>query len=187
MESDLHQQIANMRQSLFDEVFSLTFSIELICSFHFILIRQSEWSIEKSLFLKLQEILGDYYKTLEMLSDKYHPNFAEEVVTMYFTDSTERLVTIEQALDKSPLNFDVLDRYLYKLKGSSASIGAKQVWATINEMRDRLKERDIEGSKTVLEQLKKDHDNFRGRIEPYFQMLRQVGSSETSQQLKQEK
>ncbi|GMN50622.1 hypothetical protein TIFTF001_019777 [Ficus carica] len=140
MESDLHQQIANMRQSLFDE-----------------------------------EILGDYYETLEMLSDKDHPNFAEEVVTMYFADSAEPLVTIEQAL------------YLYKLKGSSASIGAKQIWTTVNEMRDRLKERDIEGSKTVLQQLKKDHDNFRGRIEPYFQMLRQVGSLETTQQPKQGK
>ncbi|EXB59765.1 Histidine-containing phosphotransfer protein 4 [Morus notabilis] len=147
--NSLRQQIADMRQSLFDE-----------------------------------EMLDRHYRTVEELSDKDHPNFAEEVMTMYFRDSTKLIAIFENALENAPFNFIVLDKYLHQLKGSSASIGAKKVWEKINEMRDCLRERDIEGTRTVLQQLKKEHDNLRGRIEPYFRMLRQVGPSEIAQRPK---
>ncbi|KAF4390042.1 hypothetical protein F8388_002984, partial [Cannabis sativa] len=71
MESNpLRQQIANMRQSLFDEV---------------------GW-------LKLQKMLDEHYLIVEQLEDKNNPNFAEDIMAMYFRDSTQLIANLEQAL-----------------------------------------------------------------------------------------
>ncbi|XP_060964690.1 pseudo histidine-containing phosphotransfer protein 5-like isoform X2 [Cannabis sativa] len=125
MESNpLRQQIANMRQSLFDE-----------------------------------KMLDEHYLIVEQLEDKNNPNFAEDIMAMYFRDSTQLIANLEQALEKEKPHHDfiVMEKQLYQLAGSSARM------------------------KTTLQQVKKEHEKLRGRIEPYFQLLRQVGPVETAQ------
>ncbi|XP_062090898.1 pseudo histidine-containing phosphotransfer protein 5-like isoform X2 [Humulus lupulus] len=121
--SPLRQQIATMRQSLFDE-----------------------------------KMLDEHYLIVEQLEDENNPNFAEEIMTMYFRDSTQLIANLEQAF-----------------------IGANQVSIEVNQMRKCTREHDIERMKTTLQQVKKEHEKLRGRIEPYFQLLRQVGPVETAQ------
>ena len=55
--------------------------------------------MKTSVYWKLmQEMLDSYYATVEQLEDKNNPNFAEEVMTMYFRDSTKLIAILEQAL-----------------------------------------------------------------------------------------
>ncbi|XP_062090897.1 pseudo histidine-containing phosphotransfer protein 5-like isoform X1 [Humulus lupulus] len=144
--SPLRQQIATMRQSLFDE-----------------------------------KMLDEHYLIVEQLEDENNPNFAEEIMTMYFRDSTQLIANLEQALEKPTYDFIVTEKHLHKLLGSSGSIGANQVSIEVNQMRKCTREHDIERMKTTLQQVKKEHEKLRGRIEPYFQLLRQVGPVETAQ------
>ncbi|KAF3442976.1 hypothetical protein FNV43_RR16894 [Rhamnella rubrinervis] len=122
----LRQQIASMRQSLFDE-----------------------------------GILDNHYMQLENLEDNDNPNFAEEVMSLYCRDSTKIIASLHQALEKpGPLDVNKLDKLLHQLKGGSAR------------------------TKSMFQQLQKEHDTLRARIEPYFQLLRQVGPCETAQRPK---
>ncbi|KAK9275615.1 hypothetical protein L1049_022882 [Liquidambar formosana] len=80
MESDpLRQQLASMRQALFDE-----------------------------------------FATLEFLETKDEPNFVEEVIGLFFRDSTKLFETIEKALEKTPFDPIMMDKYLHQFKGSSS-------------------------------------------------------------------
>ncbi|KAK8674945.1 hypothetical protein V6N13_033021 [Hibiscus sabdariffa] len=63
---NLRQQIAEMRQSFFDE-----------------------------------GILDKQFYQLELLEKRGNPNFVEEVLTIYFRESTTLLQTIEQAMAKA--------------------------------------------------------------------------------------
>ncbi|PON45160.1 Signal transduction histidine kinase, phosphotransfer (Hpt) domain containing protein [Parasponia andersonii] len=128
-------------------------------------------------------MLDKHYVTVEKLEGKNNPNFAEEVMTMYFRESTKIIAIIEQALEKPPIDFIGLEKYIDQLKGSSSSIGAKKVRNEVNQMGKCIEEQeeDIERMKTLFKQLKKEHENLRGRIEPYFRLLRQVGPLETAQ------
>ena len=48
--------------------------------------------------LLLQEILDGQFIQLEQLEDRDNPNFVEDVLTLYFRDSTTLLATVEQAM-----------------------------------------------------------------------------------------
>lgn len=46
----------------------------------------------------LQGFIDEQFVQLEELQDDANPNFVEEVVTLYYRDSTRLIVSIEQAL-----------------------------------------------------------------------------------------
>lgn len=46
----------------------------------------------------MQGILDKHYVQVEELEDKDNPHFAEEVMTMFFRDSTKLIATVEHAL-----------------------------------------------------------------------------------------
>ncbi|CAL9027791.1 unnamed protein product [Prunus brigantina] len=146
----LRQQVASMRQSLFDE-----------------------------------EILDKQFMQMEQLEDVDNPNFAEEVMTLYIRDSTKLIATVEQALERPPYDVNKLDKSLHQLKGSSASVGANKVWIETNQMRESIKAGDLESrTKAQLQLIKLAHETLRGKVEPYFRLVRQVGPSETAQRPK---
>ncbi|XP_048322033.1 pseudo histidine-containing phosphotransfer protein 5 isoform X2 [Ziziphus jujuba] len=124
--SPMRQQIASMRQSLFDE-----------------------------------EILDNHYLQLEQLEDRDNPNFAEEVMTLYCRDSTKIIASLHQIL-----------------------VGANKIRNEVNLMREYVKEENIEKTKSAFQELQIQHDILRAKIEPYFQLLRQVGPIETAQRPK---
>ncbi|KAK9947811.1 hypothetical protein M0R45_003414 [Rubus argutus] len=126
-------------------------------------------------------ILDKHYVQVEELEDKDNPHFAEEVMTMFFRDSTKLIATVEHALEKSACDLPKMDKYLHQLKGSSSSVGASKVWSAINKLREILKDGDIERFKTQFLCLRDEHEKLKGNLEPYFQLLRQVGPVETAQ------
>ncbi|XP_022154625.1 pseudo histidine-containing phosphotransfer protein 5-like [Momordica charantia] len=140
--TSLHQQIATMRQSFFDE-----------------------------------EILGEHFVQVEKLDDD-NPHFLEKVLTSYFRESSEAIAILDQALEKPFCNLMNLERPIYKLKGSSASIGAIKVCKEVNHAIECCRERNMEGVKAAMERVKNEHNILRSKLEPYFQMLRQAGPSE---------
>ncbi|KAL5768744.1 hypothetical protein ACOSP7_015287 [Xanthoceras sorbifolium] len=138
--ASLKQQIAEMRQSFFDE-----------------------------------ELLDKYFIQLEQLADLDNPDFVEDVLTLFFRDSTQLLSTIEEDMEKIPLDYVTLDRNLHQLKGSSASVGANKIKIEVNQTREHLKEGNLEGAKASFEQLKKEHSTLKTKLNNYFQLVNQVG------------
>ncbi|XWS26781.1 hypothetical protein CRYUN_Cryun26dG0059600 [Craigia yunnanensis] len=94
---------------------------------------------------KQKEILDGQFTQLEQLEDRDNPNFVEEVLTLYFKDSTTLLATVEQAMETIPIDFPKVDKILHQLKGSSASIGANKVRNEISKTRELWQEGNLEG------------------------------------------
>ncbi|XP_062220966.1 pseudo histidine-containing phosphotransfer protein 5 isoform X2 [Phragmites australis] len=112
-------------------------------------LRHQAASMKKSLFD--QGYLDEQFCQVEDLQDEASPNFAEEVVTLFFKDSARLMSNIEQALEKYAKDFNRWDTYMQQLKGSCSSC-----------MRS-------------FQEVKREHAVLRQKLEAYFQLLRQAG------------
>ncbi|PON54354.1 Histidine phosphotransferase [Parasponia andersonii] len=127
-----------------------------------------------------QGFLDEQFIQLEELQDDTNPNFVEEVATLYYRDSSRLIHSLEQALEKSPLDFNKLDNYLHQLKGSSTSIGAKKVKAECTQFREYCRTGNGEGCIRTFQQLKKEYALLKKKLETYFQMARQAGPTQAA-------
>ncbi|KAF7851159.1 hypothetical protein BT93_L4420 [Corymbia citriodora subsp. variegata] len=125
-----------------------------------------------------EELLDEQFIQLEELEVEGNPNFVEEVFTLYFRDSTKTLESVGQMLEKTPVEFDKVDRALHMLKGNSASVGASKVVNEVNRMRDLIEENHVESCNATYEQLKKEHDVLKEKMEAYLQLLKEAEAAE---------
>ncbi|XP_048233680.1 histidine-containing phosphotransfer protein 4 isoform X2 [Ricinus communis] len=124
--------------------------------------------------------LDEQFLQLEELQDDANPNFVEEVVTLYYRDSARLILSIEQGLERHPLDFNKLDSHMHQFKGSSSSIGAKKVKAECTLFREYCRAGNGEGCARTFQQLKKEYATLKKKLESYFQLARQVGPAETA-------
>ncbi|CAL1378274.1 unnamed protein product [Linum trigynum] len=117
----------------------------------------------------------EQFNQLEELQDDANPNFVEEVVTLYYRDSARLVHSIEQALEKSPIDFNKLDSYMHQFRGSSSSIGAKKVKAECSLFREYCRAGNGEGCMRTFQQVKKEYAALRKKLETFFQLARQAG------------
>ncbi|CAM8891358.1 unnamed protein product [Rhodiola kirilowii] len=122
-----------------------------------------------------QGYLDEQFIQLEELQDDANPNFVEEVVTLYYRDSSRLLHSIEQALEKGPYDFNKLDNYMHQFKGSSSSIGAKKVKSECGYFREYCRTGNGEGCIRSFQQLKREYAILKKKLETYFQLVRQTG------------
>ncbi|XP_041006351.1 histidine-containing phosphotransfer protein 4-like [Juglans microcarpa x Juglans regia] len=137
------------------------------------LLRQQIATARQSLFS--EEILDmSQFMQLERLEDKDSPNFVEQTLSLYFSDATKAIAAIEQALMPSEfvlLDFNKLGIQLHRLKGSSASVGAKKVLTRVIKALECCRKGDMEGCKAAVRILKQDYNTLRDRLQTYFQLL----------------
>ncbi|WCJ29483.1 Histidine-containing phosphotransfer protein 4 [Euphorbia peplus] len=137
--------------------------------------------VRKSLFD--QGYLDEQFMQLEDLQDEANPNFVEEIVSSFYTDSVRLLHNIDITLSKRPVDFCKLDNYMHQYKGSCSSIGAKKVRRECSEFREYCSAGNTQGCITTFQQLKQEHTTLRRKLETYFQLIRQAavaGQPETS-------
>ncbi|KAI3707184.1 hypothetical protein L6452_25478 [Arctium lappa] len=125
-------------------------------------------SARNSLFQ--QGYLDEQFIQLEDLQDDANPNFVEEIVTLFYSDSTRLIRNIETALDNYPLNFCKLDDYMHQFKGSSSSIGAKKVKEECSQFQECCKARNTQGCIAAFRQVKHEHATLKRKLETYFQV-----------------
>ncbi|XP_038985254.1 pseudo histidine-containing phosphotransfer protein 2-like [Phoenix dactylifera] len=122
-----------------------------------------------------QGYLDEQFYQLEELQDEASPNFVEEVVTLFFSDSSRLVASIEQALEKSPQDFHRLDSIMHQLKDSTLSIGALRVKNECTRFREYCDEEDLQGCQGSFQKVKREHAILKQKLEAYFQLLRQIG------------
>ncbi|XP_075101465.1 histidine-containing phosphotransfer protein 4-like [Nicotiana tabacum] len=121
-----------------------------------------------------QEYLDEQFIQLEELQDDANPNFVEEVVNLYFTDSARFIRNIELALANGPYDFNKLDDMMYRFKGSSSSIGAKRVKSECSQFQEYCNQRNIEGCKRAFQGVKQEYATLKSKLDTYFQIAREA-------------
>ncbi|KAM7490479.1 hypothetical protein LguiA_033400 [Lonicera macranthoides] len=114
-----------------------------------------------------------YFNELEELEDDANPNFVEEIVKLFYTDSVRYTNSIQHALDDKPLDFGKLDHYMHQFKGSSSSIGAKKVKKECTQFQEYCKAGNSEGCMRTFQQVKQEHATLKKKLEAYFQLKNQ--------------
>ncbi|ESW09243.1 hypothetical protein PHAVU_009G111800 [Phaseolus vulgaris] len=79
-------------------------------------LRQQALFLRTSLFQ--EGFLDEQFIELEDLQDDVNPNFVEEIVTLFYSDSVRLIFNIERGLMSNPPNFTKLDDYMHQFKGS---------------------------------------------------------------------
>ncbi|KAJ6950903.1 hypothetical protein NC651_004549 [Populus alba x Populus x berolinensis] len=115
---------------------------------------------------------------LETLENEDDPDFIENLFTLFLRDSSRYIASIEKALETTPVDYLVMERMMYRLKGSSASIGATKINDETNKLRGFCHEGDLESAKASLQKLKAEHANFKQKLAVYVGIMKQVKLSE---------
>ena len=77
--------------------------------------------------MTLHGLLDDQFDQLLQLQQEDSPGFLQEIITLFFTDSSSKFAKLDQLLAQQPVSFQEVDQTVHQLKGSSASLGARQV------------------------------------------------------------
>ncbi|CAD6271531.1 unnamed protein product [Miscanthus lutarioriparius] len=101
--------------------------------------------------------LDEQFCQIEDLQDEASPNFTEEVVSLFFKNSTRLMTNIEQAI-----------------------IGASRMKNECTSFRNSCGDENAEGCMRSFQNLKREHGVLRQKLESYFQLLRQAGPAVTA-------
>ncbi|TKY44570.1 Histidine-containing phosphotransfer protein 4 [Spatholobus suberectus] len=123
-------------------------------------------------------LIATQFQQLELLQDRDNVKFVRDVFCLFFTDTTRKFAEIEQILRQEidGKQREDMNRFLHRLKGSVLSIGALKILNGVNKMIQFFEEDNAEGIMAAFEQVKMESANLRVKVEPYFQLLEQVGS-----------
>ncbi|TNE46712.1 MAG: Hpt domain-containing protein [Deltaproteobacteria bacterium] len=86
------------------------------------------------------------------------PSLVEEILNLYKEDVPQRLERAEAALEQS--NFSACHFEIHSIKGSSGSVGARQVEALAVLLIPHLKQENGAESEALLQQIRQAFDSF---------------------------
>ncbi|XP_057799852.1 histidine-containing phosphotransfer protein 4-like isoform X2 [Salvia miltiorrhiza] len=118
-----------------------------------------------------QGYLDEQFLQLEDLQDEVNPNFVEEVVKLFYTDSVRLIRSIELTLENTPWDFEKLDKIMHQFKGSSSSIGAKRVKKECTQFQEYCKVGNFDGCMREFQEVKQEHAALKRKLENYFQVF----------------
>ncbi|XP_042001739.1 histidine-containing phosphotransfer protein 4-like [Salvia splendens] len=121
-----------------------------------------------------QGYLDEQFLQLEELQDEANPNFVEEVVKLFYTDSTRLIRNIQLTLENTPWDFEKLDNIMHQYQGSSSSIGAKKVKKECTQFQEYCKVENIDGCVRTFKEVKQEHATLKRKLENYFQLVREA-------------
>eukprot|EP00899_Mesostigma_viride_P000147 jgi/Mesvir1/10132/Mv06764-RA.1 len=104
-----------------------------------------------------QGLLDDQFTQLQQLQDDSNPQFVQEVIGLFFDDSTEKLEKLDEILAVDDADFKTVDGVVHQLKGCSASIGAPKVAHACIAFRKFCEEKDVKGCREKLKEVKEEY------------------------------
>ncbi|XP_071722571.1 histidine-containing phosphotransfer protein 4-like [Rutidosis leptorrhynchoides] len=121
-----------------------------------------------------EKILNGYFMTLEVLEDKDNPCFIDEVFSLYFSEAEKTFAEIETVMEKGSIDVTTLYNLLHRLKGSSLSIGAERVAATILQTMQFLREKNLESTKLGVGKLISEQKILKTKLNSYLLLRREA-------------
>ncbi|XP_028777846.1 histidine-containing phosphotransfer protein 4 [Neltuma alba] len=121
-----------------------------------------------------QGYLDEQFEELEGLQDDSNPNFEEEIVTVFYSDTARMINNLDRALMSSPMDFDKLDNYMHQFKGSCAGIGAKRVKLECIRFDECCAARDADGCIRTFQRVKHEYATLKQQLQTYFQVARRA-------------
>ncbi|KAK9869060.1 hypothetical protein WJX84_011902 [Apatococcus fuscideae] len=120
--------------------------------------------------LRAAALLDDQFSQLLQLQDESNPDFVQEIVELYFTDSASKIEKLEQRLGRSQPDYADVDQLVHQFKGSSASFGAHSMAQLCAKLRESCQAQDQAGCQTLVLQAREVFQVLKSQLEVFLQL-----------------
>lgn len=117
-------------------------------------------------------VLDTQFAQLQLLEDDANPDFVEEMVELYFTDTKTKLDRLGELVNETPVNMTELDSTFHQLKGSSASIGANAMAVSCANCREQFQNNNLEQAKLEYEKVLLSFNELNCRLKDLMNLKR---------------
>ncbi|XP_043714807.1 histidine-containing phosphotransfer protein 1-like [Telopea speciosissima] len=90
-------------------------------------------------------ILDLQFHLLQALQDPRDPSFVTDMIKLFMDDAGKIIVELNRFLSAREVDFKEMEVYIFKLKGSSSSVGAKRIREACDELHQACGANDKEG------------------------------------------
>ncbi|KAF9618276.1 hypothetical protein IFM89_000911 [Coptis chinensis] len=125
-------------------------------------------------FMVAEKFLDEQFSQLQQLQDESTPDFAFEVVSLFFEDCQKIFHDLDRALEQPMVDFKTVDNNVHTLKGSSSSIGAARVTHVCIAFRSFCDEHNLEGCLRSMQELKRETALVKNQFEILFKLEQQL-------------
>ncbi|KAJ1695590.1 hypothetical protein LUZ63_012288 [Rhynchospora breviuscula] len=127
-------------------------------------------------FLSLfdEGILNQQFKELRLLQDDNNPTFLFEIVSLFTESAGTSINEIRSYCNQPATDFIKIKALLFRLKGSSQSLGAQNVEIACENLRNGCDEYDLQNFLSCMEQLNLEFLKFKTKLETLFKLEQQI-------------
>ncbi|OVA05967.1 Signal transduction histidine kinase [Macleaya cordata] len=118
-------------------------------------------------------VLDRQFEDLRALQEVDNPGFVADLLTL-FCDDNERVMRELDRLARPVLDFPRVDAYVHQLKGSSMSVGAKQVKIGCAEFRQAAERNDEPGCIRALVTIKREFYRAKSTFQRIIELERSI-------------
>lgn len=119
-------------------------------------------------------LLDEQFRQLLSLQDPSDPGLVPEIIALFCDDGERIIAQLSTLLEKPTVDFGRVDAYVHQLKGSSASVGVQKVKNTCLQFRGFCQQRNKEGCLKVLDIVRTEFYEVRGKFQIMLQLEREV-------------
>ncbi|EPS58768.1 hypothetical protein M569_16045 [Genlisea aurea] len=127
--------------------------------------------VDFSTCLFREGFLDDQFLQLQKLQDETNPDFAFQVISIFFDESEKLFDNLSIALQQPVVDFKRVDSHVHQFKGSSSSIGAQRVKNLCDPFRKLCEDKNVEG---CLQQMKHEYYLVKNKLETLSRMEQQI-------------
>eukprot|EP00803_Ostreobium_quekettii_P001397 evm.model.scf_456.1 EVM.evm.TU.scf_456.1 scf_456:1427-1873(+) len=118
-------------------------------------------------------LLTEQFLELVRLQDTSDPNFLSELANIFFSTAEEKLREMDRMLDEevgAGTDYPTLDNIAHKLKGSSASFGARVVAEECGALREACELRQRDACRGVVARQAAALEALKGRMKEVMEL-----------------
>ena len=120
--------------------------------------------------LNQEGLLDDQFSQLRQLQDEGNPDFVQEVVELYFEDSTSKLEKLSTKLQDDSPDYNAIDQLVHQFKGSSASFGAQAIAQACSKFRELCQQEDRFSCQALLRHISASFQALKSRLDLFLQL-----------------
>ncbi|XP_051208612.2 histidine-containing phosphotransfer protein 1-like [Lolium perenne] len=119
-------------------------------------------------------LLDDQFRQLHMLHEGSSPDFIIEIITLFCKEGEWIINDLAKLLNKPFVDFNKVNTLLYRLQGSSATVGAQRVKDTCIQFHKFCEDNTRYGCLDTLDVVRNDFYDLRSKFQIMVQLEQQV-------------
>lgn len=129
-------------------------------------------------------ILDSQFTQLQGLQDESNPNFVAEVVTLFIKDAQKIINHLSYYMSQEVVDFSEMDPYVHQIKGSTSSIGARNMTLACGDLHQASDAKNKEMCLQALNKINHEYCRLQVKLHVIVQLQNTIFTMETNERLR---